>query len=219
MAAASSFARTCGIPVSVRASIWEEPGVVRARRGAGHVGVSSIGDNCVGRRERPAQITLLSDLISKSAGDQANDLAATLLDRFGTIVNVLRQTEEKEVIAALVGPEVAARLVYLGVSLEQSLREEAIQGLQLGSLEAVTQYLQACMPNQNCEMFRAFFLDGENRLLDDRIMWVGTVDRVQAHPRELVRAALSLGAVAVLIAHNHVSAPPRPSNEDLPFYC
>ena len=140
-----------------------------------------------------------------------------LLDRFGTIVNALRQTREPGAIAALVGSEVTARLVYLGASLEQSLREEAIHGLQLGSLEAVTQYLRACMADQNCETFRAFFLDGENRLLDDRVMWVGTVDRVQAHPRELVRTALSLGAVAVLVAHNHVSAPPRPSPEDLLF--
>jgi DNA repair protein RadC len=48
-------------------------------------------------------------------------------------------------------------------------------------------------------------------------MWVGTVDRVQAHPRELVRAALSLGAVAALVAHNHVSATAQPSQEDICF--
>lgn len=95
------------------------------------------------------------------------------------------------------------------------MRDEAMEEFQLGSLEAVMRYLKAYMTGRDREVFRAFFLDGSNRLLADRVMWTGTVDRVQAHPRELVRAALDVGAVAVLVVHNHVSAPPRPSAEDL----
>jgi DNA repair protein RadC len=144
-------------------------------------------------------------------------VASQLFERFGTLVNVLRQAQTGDVLKTMVGKEIADRLVYLGASLDESLRDEAIEELQLGSLEAVIQYLKSGLVGQDREMFRCLFLGGENQLIDDRIMWVGTVDRVQAHPRELVRAALSLGAVAALVAHNHVSAAARPSSEDLRF--
>ena len=65
------------------------------------------------------------------------------------------------------------------------------------------------------ETFRVFFLDGRNVVLADRTMWTGTVDGVQIHPREIVRATLEAGATALILAHNHPSSSATPSDSDL----
>jgi DNA repair protein RadC len=59
------------------------------------------------------------------------------------------------------------------------------------------------------------FLDSANHLLLDRVMWEGTVNSVQAHPREIVRLALLNNASAIILAHNHPSGQMQPSREDV----
>ena len=71
------------------------------------------------------------------------------------------------------------------------------------------------MAHLACETFRVFFLDSGNRLLADRTMWTGTIDAVQVHPREVVREALTLGATALIAAHNHPSGSAAPTAGDL----
>jgi DNA repair protein RadC len=42
----------------------------------------------------------------------------------------------------------------------------------------------------------------------------GTVTQTSVYPREVVREALALNAVAVILAHNHPSGRPEPSRAD-----
>ena len=64
------------------------------------------------------------------------------------------------------------------------------------------------------EHFLAVYLDGRNRPLAHSVVSVGTATASLVHPREVFQSALILGAVALLIAHNHPSGDPRPSAED-----
>ena len=43
----------------------------------------------------------------------------------------------------------------------------------------------------------------------------GTADKTFIHPREIFRHAIRLGAVSVIVAHNHPSGDPTPSDEDI----
>ena len=43
----------------------------------------------------------------------------------------------------------------------------------------------------------------------------GTVDQTFLHPRDIFRQAIRLGAVSVIVAHNHPSGDPTPSAEDI----
>lgn len=55
------------------------------------------------------------------------------------------------------------------------------------------------------EAFAVAYLDTQNRVIDTRIMFTGTVTQTTVHPREIVKAALELGASAAIVAHNHPS--------------
>jgi DNA repair protein RadC len=65
------------------------------------------------------------------------------------------------------------------------------------------------------EVFEVAFLDNQHRLIACETMFRGTVDATQVHPREVMRRALQLNAVAMVIAHNHPSGNPKPSAEDI----
>jgi DNA repair protein RadC len=65
------------------------------------------------------------------------------------------------------------------------------------------------------EYLVALSLDGGQRLIAQRIITIGTLDRVLAHPREIFADALMDRAASVVVAHNHPSGDVRPSDHDI----
>lgn len=76
-------------------------------------------------------------------------------------------------------------------------------------------YLRADALERTREVFRVLFLDKKNQLILDEVMHEGTVDHASAYPREVARRALELGASSVILAHNHPSGDPMPSEADI----
>jgi DNA repair protein RadC len=60
----------------------------------------------------------------------------------------------------------------------------------------------------------AFYLDTQQRLIERRIISVGTLDASILNPREVFEPALQLSAAGVVLAHNHPSGSLNPSDED-----
>jgi DNA repair protein RadC len=85
----------------------------------------------------------------------------------------------------------------------------------IGSPEELEAYLASALAHGSVEEFHALFLDTQNRLIRDERLGRGTVDHTPLYPREIAKRALELGAVAVILVHNHPSGDPTPSPEDL----
>lgn len=64
------------------------------------------------------------------------------------------------------------------------------------------------------EVFAALFLDAQNRLIEYRELFRGTLTQTSVYPREVVKEALTLNAAAVILAHNHPSGCAEPSRAD-----
>ena len=64
------------------------------------------------------------------------------------------------------------------------------------------------------EHFLAFYLDARNRPVARAIVSVGTATASLVHPREVFQPAVGIGAVALIVLHNHPSGDPTPSQED-----
>ena len=64
------------------------------------------------------------------------------------------------------------------------------------------------------EHFVAFYFDTQNRLIERRIISVGTLDSSLVHPREVFEPALALSAASIIVTHNHPSGSVEPSFED-----
>jgi DNA repair protein RadC len=57
-------------------------------------------------------------------------------------------------------------------------------------------------------------LDGGLRLIEKRVITIGTLDTVLAHPREVFADPIADRAASVIIAHNHPSGLTAPSTKD-----
>lgn len=64
------------------------------------------------------------------------------------------------------------------------------------------------------EEFHVLWLDNRHRIINCQKLFTGTVDGASIHPREVVRAALSVNACAAILAHNHPSGVAEPSAAD-----
>jgi DNA repair protein RadC len=95
--------------------------------------------------------------------------------------------------------------------MEKSL---VVRDVVFDSPALVRQYLSLRLFNLESEVFMVLLLDAQNRLIEARELFRGTVSQTVVYPREVVKAALLANASAVIFAHNHPSGVPDPSQAD-----
>lgn len=65
------------------------------------------------------------------------------------------------------------------------------------------------------EHFKCLLMNGKNEVLKTRTVTIGSLDASLITPRDLFREAISANCAGVIIAHNHPSGDPTPSQEDI----
>ena len=65
------------------------------------------------------------------------------------------------------------------------------------------------------EHFVIFFLDSRNQEIKREIISVGTLNANLVHPREVFEPAIKHSAAQIIVAHNHPSGDPEPSEDDM----
>lgn len=65
------------------------------------------------------------------------------------------------------------------------------------------------------ECFLGLYLDTKSRVLKRERVSVGSLNRSVVHPREVLRPAVLEGAASLIVAHNHPSGDPEPSEGDI----
>ena len=84
----------------------------------------------------------------------------------------------------------------------------------LASPDAVRDYLRLLLADRPHEVFAVVFLDAQHRVLDAMELFRGTLTQTSVYPREVAIEALARNAAAVILAHNHPSNHPEPSQCD-----
>jgi DNA repair protein RadC len=69
--------------------------------------------------------------------------------------------------------------------------------------------------NPECECFVVLLLNTRRRVKGHQLVSIGTLDTILVHPREVFRIAVAISAAAVVLAHNHPSGDPTPSEADI----
>lgn len=65
------------------------------------------------------------------------------------------------------------------------------------------------------EHFVIFFLDARNQEIKREIISIGSLNANLVHPREVFEPAVRYFAAQIIVAHNHPSGDPEPSEDDL----
>ncbi len=141
-------------------------------------------------------------------------LAKKLVAQFGGIGPLLGADAETLRREGLTEGIIGALKIAEATALR--LLETRIEGRPLlSSWEALGDYLQAAMGHQSIEEVRVLFLNGKNVLIANEALWTGSVDEASVHVREIIARAITLGATALIIVHNHPSGDPSPSRQDI----
>jgi len=147
-------------------------------------------------------------------GKSAVALAEDMLGHFGSLNSLFHSTLED--FSAVHGLGLA-KYAQLQAVLELARRaaHEQFTREPLCSPEVVKTYLRTRFGCQAHESFIVLFLDVKNRLIDHQEMFTGTLTHTSVYPREVVKAALRRNASGVMLAHNHPSGAPDPSEADM----
>ena len=142
-------------------------------------------------------------------------IAKALLRRFGSLPEVLTAPAERLREIDGVGDSAIASLKLVEAAARRLAHDRVRTRSILGSYKDVVDYCRTTIGFSDREIFRVLFLDKRNGLIADEVQGEGTVDHTPVYPREVIRRALELGASAVILAHNHPSGDPAPSQADI----
>ncbi|NBJ68666.1 MULTISPECIES: DNA repair protein RadC [Clostridia] len=76
-------------------------------------------------------------------------------------------------------------------------------------------YVMEELRSLNQEHFVALYLNTKNQIIHRQTIFIGSLNASIVHPREVYREAIKRSAASVIVAHNHPSGDPAPSQEDI----
>ena len=149
-------------------------------------------------------------------GESVIDISQKLVSRFGSLKRIANASVEELTQTKGIGPAKAAQIK---AALEFGKRLEAEAGEKprpvLKSPEDVAAVVRSELKGKKKEHFLVLCLDTRNRLIDRKLVSMGSLDTSIVHPREVFKEAVSACAASVIFAHNHPSGDPEPSKEDV----
>ena len=65
------------------------------------------------------------------------------------------------------------------------------------------------------ECFYCIYLDSKKKIITNKLLFKGTLDRSLVHPREVFKEACLVSASSIICVHNHPTGNAKPSEEDI----
>jgi len=146
-------------------------------------------------------------------GSNAIEVARTLLSRFQSLSGLARCSVQEIASIKGVGPAKAVQLAA-AFGLGNRLARESLSKSKIDTPELVYELLGPEMRGLSKESLRLILLDTRYHLMRIEEVSLGSLNESIAHPREIFRPALIYSAYAIIVAHNHPSGDPSPSEAD-----
>jgi DNA repair protein RadC len=81
--------------------------------------------------------------------------------------------------------------------------------------QSVIKAIRASIKDKAKEHFKLILLNARNKILGISTISIGSLNASIVHPREVFKDAITHNAYSVVLAHNHPSGDPEPSEDDL----
>lgn len=149
-----------------------------------------------------------------SRGD-TKELAKKLLHQFKNL-NTLFNAEREHIKAVPGAGDAVYELISITGAMAKRMTVENLSKTDLmTSFDNVVAYAKLNMGFLNHEELRVLFLNAKGHLIREQTLSIGTINETPIYPREIIRYGLMIGAVGMIMIHNHPSGDPKPSREDL----
>jgi DNA repair protein RadC len=160
---------------------------------------------------------LLALLVGRGvAGKSAMSIGQELLSRFGSVRGVSEATVEELSTIRGVGLAKAVQLkACFELGKRQLLELDDPELMDIRNPADVAKAIRASIEDKAKEHFKLILLNTRNRITGIFTVSMGTLNASLVHPREVFRKAIQHAASSVVLAHNHPSGNPDPSDDDI----
>ncbi len=143
------------------------------------------------------------------------NIAQELLARFGNIKAISQATIEELSEIKGIG---LAKAAQIKACFELGRREDLepeFKNYDIKDPEAVVKAIRTSIKDKAKEHFKLILLNPRNKIIGISTISIGTLNASLVHPREVFKDAIVHSAASVVLAHNHPSGDPEPSEDDL----
>lgn len=161
---------------------------------------------------------LLAILLKTGTRDMsAKVLASYLLKEIGNISGL--QHTSYQVLAQMkgIGRAKACTLLAAVELGKRVLQKKSILYQKFTDAYQVASYYQDKIGHFKQEYFICIYLDVSKKLIHEKVLFIGTLNRSLVHPREVFKEAYQVSASSIICIHNHPSGEVLPSKEDVLF--
>ncbi|MCX6894084.1 MAG: DNA repair protein RadC [Verrucomicrobia bacterium] len=148
-------------------------------------------------------------------GANAVAIGAQLLQKFGSLQALARASVEDLQKVKGIGRDKAVTLLAAFTLARKMAEELQRESPVLDNPEAVVALLRDLNRVKNVETLQVLLLNTRKRLIRVEEAIDGTIDQLLVHPREVFKMAIAANAAAIVLAHNHPSGDPTPSDADI----
>jgi DNA repair protein RadC len=141
-------------------------------------------------------------------------LAERLLSRYSGVRGLANATVEEISREKGIG---SVKAIQIAAAFELGKRLAALSLEDRPTISSPQDVANLLMPeirDAKQEHFKALLLDAKNRLIKVVTISKGSLDESIAHPRDVFREAIAGNACSLIVAHNHPSGDPTPSQAD-----
>lgn len=148
-------------------------------------------------------------------GANAVEVGRQLLQQFGTL-QLLAQASVVDLQKVRgIGRDKAVTLVAAFALARKMAAELQYESPVLDNPENVVRLLREKNLIKNVETLQVLLLNTRRKLIRVDEVIDGTIDQLLVHPREVFKSAIAANAAAIVLAHNHPSGDPSPSDADI----
>ncbi|BBV10497.1 UPF0758 protein [Providencia stuartii] len=147
-------------------------------------------------------------------GESVIELAERLLKEFGSLYLLLQADYSKLSKCKGIGVCKFSQLQAISELARRFFAEQFLYEDVISDPNLLKMRLVELFSGQEREVFTVLFLNNQHQIISYEELFRGTINRVEVHPREIIRFAMKMNASAIILAHNHPSGNPEPSDAD-----
>ena len=148
-------------------------------------------------------------------GANAVEIGAQLLHKYGSLQALARATVDDLCRVKGIGRDKAVTLIAAFTLARKMAEELQRESPVLDNPPAVVALLRGQNLIKDVETLQVLLLNTRRRLIRVEEVADGTIDTLLVHAREVFRHAIMANAAAIVLAHNHPSGDPTPSEADI----
>lgn len=159
---------------------------------------------------------LLSIILKTGYKDMSvKNLSAYILSSLKGIENLKNVNFHEVKKIKGIGDAKACTLVALAEVCRRMNRKVAcLIGVKLNTPEKVYDFYKSKIDDFQ-EQFYCIYLDASKKVIEEKLLFIGTANYSLVHPRDVFKEAYVLNASSIICVHNHPSGEVRPSKEDV----